>query len=188
MYSNPEWDKYNALKEEYKAKAAKYYPQKNGEFTDELVKHQQAKFPVKGAAKKAYDDAYQSYIKGNGPKPVFTDAVKAEKEAYSEAKRNWTNEERKARGLPAIDKKTWDNKTFGFTSEDSSSSGYSKFGYGNGGSKKEKTQKTYIGTLLGDVPKISSNEIAIRTTPKRAKFKVKTPGGKGRNYKKIKLG
>ena len=98
----------------------------------------------------------------------------------------WENKERVAIGLNPLDN----------TQDSTGGSGYGKFGYGKGGksgsgngsTKKEKTPKTYITELLGNVPNISSDEIAIRTAPKRAKFKVKTPGGKGRNYKKIKLG
>ena len=203
MYNDPEWDKYQQLKDQYKSEAAQYYPQSNGEFTDELVKHQQAPFPKKGAAKQAYDDAYKAYAEGKGAKPAFTDAVAADKEAYNDAQWRWTNNERKARGLPPIPKKDWDNVTFGFQSDEErvynelkygkgyggyGRGGYGRFGRSGGSSKKEKTPKTYIGTLLGDAPSVSSNEISIKTAPTRAKFKVKTPSGKGRNYKKIKLG
>ncbi len=96
---------------------------------------------------------------------------------------DWENKERVKIGLNPI------------TNDQSSSSsggGKGKFGKkgsgGSGGKKKDDTPKTYIGQLLGDVPSVSSNEINIKTTPKRAKLKVKTPSGKGRNYKKIKLG
>lgn len=133
MYSNSEWDLYNQLKEEYKAAAAKYYPEKEGEFVDELVKHQAAKFPEKGAAKKAYDDAYQAYAKGQGPKPAYNDQVDAEKDAYNEAKRTWTNTERKARGLSPISKEVWDNVTFGFESDEEKVYKELKYGRGFGG-------------------------------------------------------
>ena len=102
---------------------------------------------------------------------------------YWESKDAWTNGERAKVGLGNVD-------------DEESGSANGKFGYnkkggsgrGKGQIKKEATPKTYIGQLLGDVPSVSSNEINIKTTPKRAKLKVKTPSGKGRNYKKIKLG
>jgi hypothetical protein len=133
MYSNPEWDKYLAIKKEYTDKAKKYYPEKDGEFVDELVKHKTGDFPTKPAAKVAYDAAYAAYVEGKGPKPAFTDAVGAARDQYSEAKRRWTNTEREARGLPPIDRETWENKTFGFDGSPSAS------GYGYGSGKKDKT-------------------------------------------------
>jgi len=118
--------------------------------------------------------ARSNWIKGNGG--LWNQMI-----GYWESKDAWTNGERSKVGLGNVD----DENT------DGSGSG-GKFGYNKGGSsgksKKEDTPKTYIGQLLGDVPSVSSNEINIKTTPKRAKLKVKTPSGKGRNYKKIKLG
>jgi len=123
--------------------------------------------------------ARSSWIKGNGG--VWNQMIN-----YWESKDAWTNGERAKVGLGNVD------------DEKSGGSGGGKFGYSKGGKSgsggggsgkgaKLKTPKTYITELLGNVPNISSDEIAIRTAPKRAKFKVKTPGGKGRNYKKIKL-
>lgn len=127
MYSNPEWDLYQKIKGEYDQKAKQYYPKGNGDYADELVKHKQAAFPEKPAAKAAYDAAFAAYAGGKGAKPEFTDAVKQARDQYSEAKRQWTNTERKARGLPDITRDVWENKTFGY---DSSESGFS-YGYGN---------------------------------------------------------
>jgi len=123
--------------------------------------------------------ARSSWIKGNGG--VWNQMIN-----YWESKDAWTNGERAKVGLGNVD------------DEKSGGSGGGKFGYSKGGKSgsggggsgkgaKLKTPKTYITELLGNVPNISSDEIAIRTAPKRAKFKVKTPSGKGRNYKKIKL-
>lgn len=123
--------------------------------------------------------ARSSWIKGNGG--VWNQMIN-----YWESKDAWTNGERAKVGLGNVD------------DEKSGGSGGGKFGYSKGGKSgsggggsgkgaKLKTPKTYITELLGNVPNISSDEIAIRTAPKRAKFKVKTPSGKGRNYKKIRL-
>ncbi len=134
MYQSSEWDTYSKLKDEYTAEAKKYYPDKGDDtFVDEMVKHQNAPFPKKGSAKQAYDDAYALYAKGQGPKPAYTDAVDADKEAYSTAKFNWTNTERKARGLPPISKETWDNVTFGFQSDEEKVYKELKYGKGYGG-------------------------------------------------------
>jgi len=119
--------------------------------------------------------ARSNWIKGNGG--LWNQMI-----GYWESKDAWTNGERSKVGLGNVD----DENT------DGSGGGKGKFGKkgsgGSGGKKKDDTPKTYIGQLLGDVPSVSSNEINIKTTPKRAKLKVKTPSGKGRNYKKIKLG
>jgi len=142
MYSSSEWDTYQKLQKAYEDKAKAYYP--GGEFKDELVKHQPKDFPVKGAAKLAYDEAYNKFREGKGAKPTFTDAVEADKDAYTEAKRNWTNEERKARGLAPISKEMWNNVTFGYESDEEKVFKQLKYGkgfggYGKGGSGKAKT-------------------------------------------------
>ena len=136
MYSSSEWDTYEQIKQEYKDAASKYYPDDGkDDFVDELVKHKSAPFPVKGPAKKAYDDAYKLYNKGKGPKPAYNDQVDAEKEAYNNAKLDWTNVERKARGLGPISKEVWDNVTFGFSSDEEKVYKQLKYGKGYGGGK-----------------------------------------------------
>lgn len=154
MYSNPEWDKYQQIKKEYTEKAKKYYPEKDGEFIDELVKHKTADFPQKPAAKVAYDTAYANFVAGKGPKPAFTDAVAQAKEEYTKAKLDWTNNERKARDLPPINPDVWNNVTFGFESDEEKVYKQLKYGkgyggYGKGGSRKVsmKAPETY-GTEL----------------------------------------
>ena len=154
MYSNPEWDKYQQIKKEYTEKAKKYYPEKDGEFVDELVKHKTADFPQKPAAKVAYDTAYANFVAGKGPKPAFTDAVAQAKEEYTKAKLDWTNNERKARDLPPINPDVWNNVTFGFESDEEKVYKQLKYGkgyggYGKGGSRKVsmKAPETY-GTEL----------------------------------------
>lgn len=153
MYSNPEWDKYQQIKKEYTEKAKKYYPEKDGEFVDELVKHKTAEFPQKPAAKVAYDTAYANYVAGKGAKPAFTDAVAQAKEEYTKAKLDWTNNERKARELPPINPDVWNNVTFGFESDEEKVYKQLKYGkgyggYGKSGSKVSmKAPETY-GTEL----------------------------------------
>lgn len=154
MYSSSEWDKYQELQKAYEEKAKKYYPE--GEFTDELVKHKTKDFPKKGAAKEAYDKAYAAYNAGKGPKPTFTDAVAADKDAYTEAKRQWTNDERKARGLAPISKEMWNNVTFGYESDEEKVykqlkygkgyGGYGKGGYGGKSAKAANPDKYRIST------------------------------------------
>jgi hypothetical protein len=134
MYSNSEWDTYQKIKEEYTAAASKYYPKTDKDvFKDELVKHVAGKFPTKPPAKAAYDEAYQKFAKGQGPKPKFNDAVAEAKDKYSEDKRVWTNTERKARGLPPISKEVWDNVTFGYESDEEKVYKELKYGKGFGG-------------------------------------------------------
>lgn len=133
LYSSSEWDTYQKLKADYSAKAKKYYPQKNGEFKDELVKHETSQFPAKPPAKAAYDAAYAKYAKGQGPKPTFNDQVAAAKDKYTEDKRVWTNNERKARGLPPISQEVWNNVTFGFESDEEKVYKQLKYGKGYGG-------------------------------------------------------
>lgn len=131
MYSHPEWEAYQRIQQEYKDKAAKYYPQSDDDdFTDELVKSNNAKFPEKPPVKKAYDDAYKAYNAGIGPKPAFDDSIEAAKAEYETAKWNWTNNERIKRGLPLIPKQIWDNVTFGF--EDDEEKVYKELKYGKG--------------------------------------------------------
>jgi hypothetical protein len=129
MYSSPEWDYYQSLKDAYKEKAKGYYPDNGDDFTDELVKHQDAKFPTKPDILKQYGAAYGLYTAGKANKPEFTDAVKAAKEAYNKQTFDWTNTERKARGLDAINWDMWNNPTFGYDSTPSTSG----FGFGGGG-------------------------------------------------------
>ena len=134
LYSSSEWGLYSDIKKEYADAAKRYYPErKDGTFTDELVKHQPAEFPEKGPAKQAYDDAYALYAQGKGAKPAYNSQVDAEKDAYNEAKRSWTNTERKARGLPPISKEVWDNVTFGYESDEEKVYKELKYGKGYGG-------------------------------------------------------
>lgn len=186
MYSNPEWDLYNKIKDEYTAKAKQYYPEKDGEFVDELVKHKSADFPKKGRAKEAYDNAYKAYSEGKGSKPVYNDAVNADKEAYNEAKRTWTNTERKARGLPPISKEVWDNVTFGFESDEEKvykelkyGKGYGGYGYGSGGggSKKAKIEVPNLSKYTVDVGG-SAPKAKLSYKKQSHKSKVAAVGGK----------
>lgn len=121
MTTSPYWDIYQQLNDEYRKKAANYYPESNGEFYDEMVKHQDAKFPEKPAVWKAYLDA-----RNRGEEPAWTDQVKEARTEYERAKLQWTNTERKARGLPPIPEEQWFNETFGYNENAGS-------GYGGGG-------------------------------------------------------
>ena len=177
MYSNPEWDKYQQVKKEYTEKAKKYYPEKDGEFVDELVKHKTAEFPQKPAAKVAYDTAYANYVAGKGAKPAFTDAVAQAKEEYTKAKLDWTNNERKARELPPINPDVWNNVTFGFESDEEKVYKQLKYGkgyggYGKGGSRKVsmKAPETY-GTELragATIKKPTVKKIAMPSSKRKA--------------------
>lgn len=142
MYSSPEFDYYQQLRDQYKEDAKKYFPESNNDeqFVDELVKHQDAKFPTKPDILKQYGAAYKLYTDGKAAKPEFTDALKAAKEQYNRQTLDWTNNERKARGLPAITWEMWNNPTFGY---DETPSGFG-FGFGNG--KKEP-----YGNLFGEL-------------------------------------
>lgn len=135
MYSSSEWDTYQFLKDQYKKAAAKYYPKSDEEYKDEMVKHQAADFPEKPSAYKAYTDAYAKYAKGQGDKPAYDDAIDAAKEKYNEAKRAWTNNERKARGLPPISQEMWNNVTFGYESDEEKVYKELKYGKGYGGGR-----------------------------------------------------
>lgn len=140
MYSSPEWDYYQNLKTRYKEEASKYYPEGDDEFVDELVKHQDAEFPTKPDILKQYSAAYAQYTDGKAEKPEWNDALTAAKEAYNKQTFDWTNNERKARGLPAIVWDMWNNPTFGY---DETPSG---FGFGFGGGNRE-FQSNLLGNL-----------------------------------------
>ena len=148
-------------------------------------------YPVASPELQKSMDAYSALPKGTGARSSW---IRSNPDTWNamttqwQATDDWENKERVKIGLNPIEDE--ESKSGG--------SGYGKFGYSKGGKSgsggggsgkgaKLKTPKTYITELLGNVPNISSDEIAIRTAPKRAKFKVKTPSGKGRNYKKIKL-
>lgn len=148
-------------------------------------------YPVASPELQKSMDAYSALPKGTGARSSW---IRSNPDTWNamttqwQATDDWENKERVKIGLNPIEDE--ESKSGG--------SGYGKFGYskkggksgsggGSGKTAKLKTPKTYITELLGNVPNISSDEIAIRTAPKRAKFKVKTPSGKGRNYKKIKL-
>lgn len=185
LYTNPEWDLYDQIRKEYAVAAGQYYPErKDGTFTDELVKHQNSPFPDKPAAKKAYDDAYSAYSKGQGPKPQYNDAVDAAKQQYSDAKFKWTNDERKARGLPPLSKDVWDNVTFGYQSDEEKvykqlkyGKGYGGYGSGSGGSGggsgSSDPYKYAVSLNQGSVGKPKAFKVA--KSKKIAKAKIKKP-------------
>lgn len=127
-------------------------------------------------------DAAKAYLK-----KFDKDTVDATFTADSRARWEYTNAKRKIEGAPPIPWEVWDNDTYGYKKDGT----FSKFGYGKKGggkrSKKPKSERQYLGKLLGDKPDASVNQIRIKTTPQRAKLKVKTPGGRGRRFKKVKL-
>lgn len=192
LYSSPEWDLYDQIKKEYSAAAKKYYPERpDGTFTDELVKRQNSPFPDKPAAKKAYDDAYALYAKGQGPKPAYNDAVDAAKTAYNEAKRKWTNEERKARGLPPISQEVWDNVTFGYESDEEKvykqlkyGKGYGGYGAGGGGGGSSGSSDPYkyaVSLNQGSVGKPKAFKVSkSKAVAKKKIGKIKTKSVKSK--------
>ena len=185
-----EWDTYTNLKNQYTKNLEAKYGKREGRITDELVKNQDKEYPQKGAAKVAYDNAYKLYAQGLGPKPAFTDAVAADKDAYEENMRNWTNTARQARGLPPISKDVWDNVSFGFQSDEEKiykelryGRGFGRgFGFGGGGPQE---QRQYLTQLLGQGVNIAQAP-EIKATPTRFKVKVQKPS-KGKKAR-IRLG
>lgn len=183
LYTSSEWDLYDQIKKEYSAAASKYYPaRKDGTFTDELVKRQNAPFPDKPPAKKAYDDAYAAYAKGQGPKPQYNDAVDAAKQQYSDAKFKWTNDERKARGLPPLSKEVWDNVTFGFESDEEKvykqlkyGKGYGGYGSSSGGSSGSKGFDPYEYAVSLGSNKTPKPKVYQAKQRKIAKAKISKP-------------
>ena len=174
--------------QDFKNKQSAYYTQlkQKLEASGKTMPVSDNPYPVTSPELQKHMDYYSSLPKGTGARSSFIKGnpkIWASMTSQWQATDDWENKERVKIGLNPI------------TNDQSSSSsggGKGKFGKkgsgGSGGKKKDDTPKTYIGQLLGDVPSVSSNEISIKTTPKRAKLKVKTPSGKGRNYKKIKLG
>ncbi len=183
LYTSSEWDLYEQIKKEYSTAASKYYPaRKDGTFTDELVKRQNAPFPNKPPAKKAYDDAYAAYAKGQGPKPQYNDAVDAAKQQYSDAKFKWTNDERKARGLPPLSKEVWDNVTFGFESDEEKvykqlkyGKGYGGYGSSSGGSSGSKGFDPYEYAVSLGSNKTPKPKVYQAKQRKIAKAKISKP-------------
>lgn len=189
MYSSPEWDYYSELKKIYKEKAKAYYPQGDDEFVDELVKHQDADFPEKPDVLKQYGAAYAAYTDGKAPgKPEFTDEVKAAKEAYNKQTFDWTNTERKARGLPAIVWDMWNNPTFGYDSTPSGSGSGWGSGWGSGGGGSEKTVNN-LGELTNfsnDISRLTKEEAAAM--PDLARLFAALQAGQGGGKAKPKIG
>lgn len=185
MYSSLEWDYYQQLKKQYSDEAKQYYPDTGSEqFDDETVKHQDAKFPEKPDILKQYGAAYARYADGKGNKPEFTDQLKAAKEAYNKQTLNWTNTERKARGLPPITWEMWNNPTFGY---DETPSG---FGFGFGGSKRDPADFiNMLGRLTnftGDVSRL--NPIEAAAMPQLAQLFASLQAGSGAGRRKPTLG
>jgi hypothetical protein len=127
MTEDPRWDLYQSVNNEYKEKAKRYYPERDGEFSDEMVKHQDAKFPDKPPLWAQYLEA-----RNRGEKPQWNDEYEAARNEWENAKLNWTNRERAVRGLPPIPAEQWFNETFGYTPDKNSGFG---FGFGGGGGR-----------------------------------------------------
>jgi hypothetical protein len=177
--TSSEWDTYTQLKDQYGKDLKTKYGTADKKFVDELVKNPDKEYPKKGPAKAAYDEAYKLYATGRGAKPAFTDAVAADKDAYEENMRNWTNDARKTRGLPPIAKEVWDNVSFGFQSDEEKiykelkyGKGFGGFGFGGSGGPKD--QRQYLSTLLSGGLQLAEAP-QIKTTPTRFKLKVQKP-------------
>lgn len=180
MYSSPEWDYYMKLKKQYKYDAAKYYKDSgtnSDNFNDELVKHQDAKFPDKPDVLKQYSAAYAAYANGQSTqKPAFTDQVKAAREQYNKETFAWTNRERAARKLPAITWDVWNNPTFGF---DSTPSG-GGFGHGNYNPADHVNTLTSLTNFANDINGDTIRKIDAQNMPNViALFQKLTAGGGG---------
>ena len=185
MYSQPEWDYYQQLKDDYDAKAKEYYPESDDEYVDELVKNQDGKFPTKPDILKQYSAAYKQYSDGQREKPLFTDEMKAAKEAYNRETLNWTNEARKKRGLPAITWEVWNNPTFGF---DESPSGFG-FGFGRGGGGGRDNDVNLLGELTNFTKGLDRMDtIEAEAMPQLAKLLANLQAGSGGGRKKPPLG
>lgn len=186
MYSSPEWDYYQGLRDEYRAKSKGYYPESgDDDFVDELVKHQDARFPTKPDLLKQYSAAYKLYTDGKRDKPLFTDEMKKLKEQYNKQTFSWTNIERRARGLPAIVWDVWNNPTFGF---DESPSGFG-FGFGFGNRKPPEPYGNLLGELTnftGGVNRLDTIEAAAM--PQLAQILARLQAGQGGGRVKPKLG
>lgn len=188
MYSSPEWDYYQALKDEYKEKSKAYYPEGDDEFVDELVKHQDAKFPDKPEILKQYGAQYAAYANGKAAnKPEFTDQIKAAKEQFNLATFNWTNDERKARGLPPIVWEMWNNPTFGY---DESPSGFGfGFGFGGGGGSSRSYQTDMLGRLFNYTGTVDRYDpIKPKELPNVAQLFARLRAGSGGGKRKPPIG
>lgn len=183
MYSAPEWDYYNRLKDEYEMAAKAKYG--DTEFTgDDMVKHQSAKFPEKPAILKQYSAVYGNYLDGKAPKPEWNDELKAAKEVYNKQTFDWTNQERAARGLPAITWDIWNNPTFGFD-ESPSGSGYG-FGGGGGGGSRTVDMTTDLSNFTSTVKRLDPME--AQASPNIVALFQKLRAGSGGGRAKPKLG
>ncbi|MCA9333684.1 hypothetical protein KC963_01425, partial [Candidatus Saccharibacteria bacterium] len=188
MYSQPEWDYYQSLREQYKSAASQYYPDSgNDEYTDELVKNQDGKFPEKPEILKQYSAQYKLYTEGKRDKPQFNDALKAAKEAYNQETFNWTNDARRKRGLPAITWDVWNNPTFGFDETPSNSFGRG-FGFGSGRGRKPDDVNN-LGELSNFTKGVKRvDPIEAQAMPQLAKLLASLQAGSRGGKKKPPLG
>lgn len=183
MYQNPNWDAYQDINDEYKEKAKAYYPQSDDDnFEDEMVKNQNAPFPKKPPIIRENDAAYALYLEGKGPKPAYTEELKAAKEAFNELKWNWTNNERAKRGLPLISAEEWNNKTFGFTADKDGS------GFGFGGKGNYRNDWGILGELLNAsiMKRLEAPDVA--NTPNLGQILTRLQAGSGGGRRKPTLG
>lgn len=139
LYEDPRWDVYQQMQDEYREKAAKYYPQSDNDddFVDEMVKHQDAEFPEKPALWQQYIEARE-----RGVKPEWSDALQAARTEWENAKLKWTNKERAVRGLPPIPAEQWFNETFGYDPDANGG-----FGFGGGSSYNPADHVNTLGEL-----------------------------------------
>lgn len=153
MYEDPLWDTYQVMLDEYKRKAQEYFPESDNEdFHDDKVRHQNAKFPEKPPLWAAYLEA-----RNRGEKPEWNDRLAAARTEWENAKLNWTNRERAARGLPPIPAEQWFNETFGY---DPNANGRG-FGFGGGSGYRWQDHINTLGRLTnytGDVSRLNAIE------------------------------
>lgn len=179
MYEDPQWDYYQTLMDEYREKASKYYKSDgNDDFVDEMVKHQDSKFPEKPAKWKEYTDARE-----RGEKPEWNDEYEAARTEYENAKLNWTNKERAVRGLPAIPAEQWFNSTFGYDPDADSG-----FGFGGGGGSSRPYQRNLLGRLFegGDIRRY--DPIEAEAMPDLASLFARLRAGSGGGRRKPPIG
>lgn len=178
LYEDPRWDYYQAINDEYRAKAKEYYPDDgNDDFVDEMVKHQDAKFPTKPPLWQQYLDA-----RNRGVKPEWNDAFAAARTEWENAKLNWTNRERAVRGLPAIPAEQWFNSTFGYDPD-------ADKGFGFGGGSNRPYQTDMLGNLTNFTAGVDRYDpIKAQELPNIAQLFARLRAGSGGGKRKPTLG
>jgi hypothetical protein len=148
-------------------------------------------YPTPSTQVQAVLDEYNALPKGDGPRGgnktrrdwiLANPEKQALREEHFSLMDEWTNNKRRELGLDPLP----EDQYLGMIDKPGTGGGSGRGG-GGGRGGRTASQRQYLGQLLGSV-NINPEKVRIRTKAQRPQFRVQTPSGRGRRFRRVRLG